>query len=158
MAHVDFKTKLKGYMNIFYALFALTILEVAVVKVGDAAHLSKMLVGGLVTAMACLKAAMVGYFYMHLNHETKWLKIVSLAPLTMAFYAFVLVLEARIAQIPSNYAPLYTREHPNQSHHTGGEPGTSESPHETVPAAVTPAPAPAEAKAAPAAAAEGEFK
>ena len=44
--------------------------------------------------IACIKAGMVGWYYMHLNHETKWLKWVAVSPLVAAFYAGVLGVEA----------------------------------------------------------------
>jgi cytochrome c oxidase subunit 4 len=81
------------YFKVFAALFALTVLEVIVAnpKLG----ISRTLVGIALVGMAVTKAAMVGFFYMHLKHETKILKYTVAIPMvTPAFYALVLVSEA----------------------------------------------------------------
>ena len=46
-------------------------------------------------ALALVKATLVGWFFMHLGHETKPLKLTVAIPMCVpAFYAFVLIAEA----------------------------------------------------------------
>ena len=95
MAHVisetEAKQKIRSYLKIMVYLTILTIVEVAIPRM----HVITGAVRGLsLTIMACWKAAVVGWFYMHLNHETKWTRYVALTPIIAAAYAGVLMLEA----------------------------------------------------------------
>ncbi len=88
MAHVDRKHSLL----IWVYLLVLTILEVGIVFIPGIDP--TLLIIGLV-GMACAKAALVCYYYMHLKWETDALKWTIFIPmLTPAIYAVVLVLEA----------------------------------------------------------------
>lgn len=92
-AHAAHAPDRREYFMVFGALFALTVLEVVLAnpKLG----ISRTLVGIGLVGMAVTKAAMVGFFYMHLKHETKFLKYTVAIPMaTPAFYALVLVTEA----------------------------------------------------------------
>jgi caa(3)-type oxidase subunit IV len=82
----------KTYWKIFVWLFVLTVLEVGLVYVPG---ISKaLLVAGLV-GMAVVKAALVGWYYMHLNDESVGLKWTVAIPMGIpAFYACVLIAEA----------------------------------------------------------------
>ena len=82
----------KEYMVIFGLLALLTALEVAVTKVPG---ISKTGMGLSLVGMALTKAALVGLFFMHLKHETRFLRwTVALPMLAPAIYAIVLMSEA----------------------------------------------------------------
>ena len=87
MAHIN----RKEYWTIFTWLTVLTALEVGVVYVPG------IPLWGLVSAlilMALTKAALVGWFFMHLNHERKGLQLTVAIPMAVpALYAFVLIAE-----------------------------------------------------------------
>lgn len=82
----------KEYWTIFVVLFVLTVMEVGVVYVPGIPR------GALIAAlslMALVKAGFVGLFFMHLGHETTWVKWSVIVPLMIPFfYAAVLVAEA----------------------------------------------------------------
>lgn len=86
MSHHDPIAQRKEYFKVFGYLVALTILEVAFV----ALPLPKFIITLLVVVASCTKAGLVGYYYMHLKSETKWLKIVACLPLGMFVYLAVL--------------------------------------------------------------------
>lgn len=82
----------KGYWKIFVWLAVLTAVEVGV------GYLDKMLGKNiLVTVLVCFalaKAGIVAFYYMHLNHETKWMRWTVAIPLAFpALYAFILIAE-----------------------------------------------------------------
>jgi len=86
--HVD----RKEYWFIFLMLFILTVLEVGVVFVEG---ISKGHIVAVLTIMALVKAALVGLFFMHLNHETKIVRWGVILPLMVPFfYAAVLIADA----------------------------------------------------------------
>lgn len=81
----------KQYWVIFVVLFVLTVLEVGVAQVPG---ISRTLLAILLIGMALAKAACVGLYYMHLNHETKILRWGVMIPFSApALYAFVLIAE-----------------------------------------------------------------
>ncbi|MEP7122051.1 MAG: cytochrome C oxidase subunit IV family protein [Byssovorax sp.] len=83
----------REYFIVFGVLFALTVLEV--VLANPALGIARSLVGIGLVGMAIAKASLVGYFYMHLKHDTKVMKLTVAIPMaTPAFYALVLVTEA----------------------------------------------------------------
>lgn len=70
-----------NYMNIFYALCVLTVISVAIdygLK-GAAIPNPRLVVGGLVLAVAVMKASFVLMYFMHLKFEGQW-KYVLMAP------------------------------------------------------------------------------
>ena len=88
----------REYWIVFVWLFVLTILEVAVV---DVPGISKGALLSALIMMALVKAAMVGYFYMHLKSETPWLKATVVIPMLFpALYAVVLILEGAWRMLP----------------------------------------------------------
>ncbi len=88
----DHKPNRKEYWVIFGVLFALTVLEVIVAQVPGIGKTSLVLA---LVMLALVKAICVALFYMHLKHETKFLKITVAIPLAMpALYAVVLIAEA----------------------------------------------------------------
>jgi caa(3)-type oxidase subunit IV len=86
--HVD----RKQYMMVFAALAILTALEVGVVYVPG---IAQILLGSALVLLALAKAWTVGWFFMHLGHETRHLKATVVLPFAFpALYAFVLIAEA----------------------------------------------------------------
>lgn len=93
MAHVN----RKEYWFIFGWLFFLTVLEVAVAQI----PIDKKLMISSLVALALAKAALVGLFYMHLKHETNFMKLTVAIPLSIpAIYAVVLISEAAWRLLP----------------------------------------------------------
>jgi len=88
--HVEHKSHKKEYIIIFFVLGLLTILEIWAAEL----KMEKFTKGTVLTAFAVVKAGIVGYYYMHLKEETKWMKFIALVPIMAAVYAFVLCLEA----------------------------------------------------------------
>lgn len=84
--------QIRQYFVIFAVLFVLTVLEVVVAQVpgiGKGA-LTISLIG-----LALTKAACVGLYYMHLNHETRILRLTVALPMVFpTIYAVVLIGEA----------------------------------------------------------------
>lgn len=81
----------KVYWKIFIWLFVLTVLEVGVVYVPG---ISKPLLVSCLVGMALVKAAMVGYFFMHLDGEAPGLRWTVVIPMFFpALYAVVLIAE-----------------------------------------------------------------
>ena len=82
----------KQYWIIWLYLLILTVVEVGLVYVPGIAK--PLLVSALIL-LALVKATLVGLFFMHLNHETKWLKLTVAIPMSSpALYAVVLIAEA----------------------------------------------------------------
>ena len=83
----------KSYMVVFAVLAVLTVLEVIVAN--PSLGIDRKLVGLTLVTMALSKAAIVGYFYMHLQHERTALKLTVALPFFFpALYAVVLISEA----------------------------------------------------------------
>ena len=80
----------KQYVLVFLALFALTVLEVGIVYV----PMSKTLMVAALLGLALAKAWMVGWFFMHLNHETSIMRLTVAIPMLFpALFAFILIAE-----------------------------------------------------------------
>jgi cytochrome c oxidase subunit IV len=80
----------KEYFKVFLMLTALTIVELLIpdMKISQFSKASSL------TGLALGKAALVGWSYMHLKDETKWMRAVALVPLSAFIYALVVVLES----------------------------------------------------------------
>ncbi len=76
--------------KVFFMLTALTIIELIIPNM----TLSKMAKGSSLTFLALGKAGIVGWSYMHLKDETKWMRFVALIPISAFFYAVFVVLES----------------------------------------------------------------
>ena len=99
----DLKRKL--YWKVFYALTALTCFELVVVY----APFGKIVIALIIVCATLAKAFSVGWFYMHLNHETKGLKVVLLFPMFVAFfYAVYLITDAKFTQ--TRHSNVYVSE------------------------------------------------
>ena len=84
-----FEEKKALYFRVFWYLVGLTVIELLFVQL-HYLHVPKVIVSILVCVASVGKAVLVGYYYMHLNHETKWLKFIALLPIIAFFYAAVL--------------------------------------------------------------------
>ena len=69
-----------NYMRIFWILFVLTVVEVAVAYMG----LPKLLLGTMLIILAIWKAALVALHFMHLKFEAKTLTWIAFTPLAIA--------------------------------------------------------------------------
>ena len=93
MSHIN----RKEYWVIFFVLGILTALEVGVVDV----PMGKTLIITALIGLAVVKAAIVALFYMHLNHNTRIMKLSIALPLSIpAVYAVVLIIDAQMRLLP----------------------------------------------------------
>lgn len=85
-------SKRKQYLMVFAALLVLTVLEVGIVYL----KLPKAVLVSALVGLALAKAAAVALYFMHLNDETRTLRMVVLGTLLTfpPLYAFVLIAEA----------------------------------------------------------------
>ncbi len=90
MSDVSHKSHKAEYFKVFFLLTALTIIELIVPNVS----LSQFAKGSSLTFLALGKAALVGWSYMHLKEETKWMRFVALIPISAFIYTAVVVLES----------------------------------------------------------------
>ena len=79
----------KEYFIIFFALAVLTLMELKIPSL-DVAYSIK---ASSLTLLACGKAFLVAFYYMHLKDETRWMKFIAAVPISAALYAAVVILE-----------------------------------------------------------------
>ena len=77
-----------NYMNIFWALTVLTIIEVAVVYL----PLSKFAIGILLVSLAVIKATLVALYFMHLRFEKRTLGMIALTPMVICVFLIFMLL------------------------------------------------------------------
>jgi cytochrome c oxidase subunit 4 len=77
-----------NYMRIFWILFALTIVEVAIAYAG----LPKTLLVSLLVILAVWKAALVALHFMHLKFERKTLAWIALSPFVLCVFLILMLL------------------------------------------------------------------
>ena len=88
MAHIN----RKEYFFVFIALTVLTAIEVGIVFVPGISNAA--MIAALV-GLAVAKALCVAWYFMHLNHETRYMRLSVLIPMSIpAVYALVLIAEA----------------------------------------------------------------
>ena len=80
----------KEYLIVFVILGVLTLMELYIPGM-EIAYSMKAI--GL-TLFALAKAFCVGYFYMHLREEKRWLKFIALIPISAFLYFIMLILES----------------------------------------------------------------
>ncbi len=90
MSEASHKSHRKVYIYIFIALAVLTVIELFIPGL-TISHFAK---GSSLTMIALGKAAIVGWSYMHLNQETKWLRFIALIPIAAFCYAVMVILES----------------------------------------------------------------
>ena len=108
-AHLNEAQKQTKYLKIFYALLGLTALELAFLFL----PLPHLIISILVVVSSASKAVVVGYYYMHLEYETRWLKMVVCLPCICFGYAFFLSVDAHMRPM-SNY--YFAKDHSHHSH------------------------------------------
>jgi len=84
------KSHFKEYMLVFLVLGVLTAMELAVPGM-KIAYYKKAI---SLTLLALAKAFCVGYYYMHLKDESKWLKFIAILPVSAFIYFIVVCLES----------------------------------------------------------------
>ena len=77
-----------NYMNIFWTLAVLTVVEIGVVYL----PMSKLVIGFLLVSLACTKAALVAMYFMHLKFERSTLGIIALTPLLLCVFLIFMLL------------------------------------------------------------------
>ncbi len=83
----------RTYLLVFGLLFVLTVLEVGVASPSLGIGRRSMVVA--LVGLALAKAALVAFFFMHLRHERRALRLTVLVPFVFpALYAVALVAEA----------------------------------------------------------------
>ena len=92
-------SKKATYLKVFFILFVLTVIEVAIptlVKTNPDIHVYMGLSWdrAALLLLAVAKASFVGLYFMHLKWETAWLRFIALTPAVMVFFAFWLIAEA----------------------------------------------------------------
>ena len=69
-----------NYMNIFWALAILTVIELAVIFL----PIAKLAIGVMLCSLAVAKAALVAMYFMHLRFEARTLGLIAITPLAIA--------------------------------------------------------------------------
>ena len=88
MANAHTQHEEPNYMNIFWALTVLTVLEIGVVYL----PITKLVVGFLLVALAVTKAVLVALYFMHLKFERPTLGIIALTPMIICVFLIFMLL------------------------------------------------------------------
>jgi len=109
MANAHAQHEEPNYMNIFWALAVLTVIEVVVVYL----PFSRLLIGFLLVALAGTKAALVALYFMHLKFERSTLGIIALTPLLLCVFLIFMLLPDLTAhnKLPTVSAKTASGEH-----------------------------------------------
>lgn len=102
---MSYQEKIKIYIRVAVILAVITVVEVGLTFIPHHEQPMKTIVTLLIVSLSCSKAFFVAYYYMHLNHEHKWTKIVAASPIVILIYAAAL-----IADIPNRPVDLYIGE------------------------------------------------
>ncbi len=89
-AHHHHHSHTKKYLWVFAGLAILTALELVAAEI-ETHYFFK---ASSLTLLAIAKAAAVGYWFMHLEEESCWLKFIACIPLAAVAYTTVVVLES----------------------------------------------------------------
>ncbi len=90
MSEVNHKSHRAEYFKVFIILTVLTVVELIIPNL----TLSKFAKGSSLTFLALGKAALVGWSYMHLKEETKWMRFIALIPISAFCYTLMVNLES----------------------------------------------------------------
>ena len=88
---MSYQDKLKIYLRVAVILAVITAVEVGLTFIPHHEQPMKTIVTLLIVSLSCSKAFFVAYYYMHLNHEHKWTKIVAASPIVILIYAAALI-------------------------------------------------------------------
>jgi cytochrome c oxidase subunit 4 len=81
-----------NYMAIFYALIALTVIELGVAQLPHYVEGSTRIMIVALVALALVKAALVAFYFMHLRFERKTFVILVSFPLVLAVILIIALL------------------------------------------------------------------
>lgn len=87
-AHTHAQHVEPNYMNIFWALAVLTVVEIGVAYL----PIHRLAVGALLVIFACAKAALVALYFMHLRFERPTLGIIALTPMILCVFLIFMLL------------------------------------------------------------------
>jgi cytochrome c oxidase subunit 4 len=90
-----------NYINIFWALTVLTVVEIGVAYL----PMNKLAVGALLVLFACAKAALVALYFMHLKFERPTLGIIALTPMILCVFLIFMLLPDLTAKDRINTPP-----------------------------------------------------
>lgn len=109
MANVHAQHAEPNYMNIFWALAVLTVIEIGVVYMPA----TKLLIGFLLVSLAGTKAALVAMYFMHLKFERPTLGIIALTPMILCVFLIFMLLPDLTAhnKLPTPAAKTAPSEH-----------------------------------------------
>jgi caa(3)-type oxidase subunit IV len=102
---MSYQEKIKVYIRVAVFLAVITVVEVLLTFVPHHEQPMKTIITLLIVSLSCSKAFLVAYYYMHLNHEAKWTKIVAASPVVILLYAAAL-----IADTPNRPVDTYVGE------------------------------------------------
>ncbi len=112
---MTYQEKVKSYMKVFYILIALTVVELIFVELPkmypSIPHIPMVI---LICAASLAKAVYVAYYFMHLNHETPWLRKLIFLSLICFFYAAVLIPDTIMDRKQVKYIPEPARIYTNK--------------------------------------------
>lgn len=91
MAAQSYDEKIKTYIKVAVILAVITVVEVGLTFVPHDVQPMKTIITMAIVLLSCSKAFFVAYYYMHLNHEQKWTKIVAGIPVIMLIYTAALI-------------------------------------------------------------------
>lgn len=88
--------KKKKYIKVFWGLCILTAIELFIVQLGHwNPQAPKIFFDIGIVLFSASKAVVVAYYYMHLEHETKWLQMVACLPVIAFIFAFFMILDVQ---------------------------------------------------------------
>ena len=126
---MTYEQKVKSYMKVFYILLALTVVELIFVElpkyIPSIPHLPMVI---LICAASLAKAVYVAYYFMHLNHESPWLRKLIFLALICFFYAAVLIPDTIMDRPMVKYLPEPARVHATKHEAEGHEKAKTETP------------------------------
>jgi len=133
----ELQQRKEKYIRVFWVLCALTAIELAIVWAGKAFPvIPQMIIVLGIVLFSAGKAVVVGYSYMHLEHETKWLKFVACLPVIAFLYAFFLVNDVKhdrpfsvYRNEPSRIYPPLMLDRKKHSSHADGHAAAHADPH-----------------------------
>lgn len=91
VSHEGHKNHKREYFRVFFVLAALTVVELIIPGMDSISHVAKT---SSLILLALGKASVVGWYYMHLKDETKWLRFIALIPISAFCYAVMVILES----------------------------------------------------------------
>ncbi len=101
-----------NYMNIFWTLAVLTVVEVVVVYL----PLAKFTIGLVLVLLAGTKATLVALYFMHLRFEKRMLGMIALTPMVICVFLIFMLLPDLTAQNKTYQPPEQVVSEAGASH------------------------------------------